>query len=578
MSTDRIAKSGPTCPYSTLPGFVRATRLLLGILSAVAFATALAGCQLVPTDLSDSPITSTPASDRATTGSREFGVPGPQTQVQMVDEVSVSDDLPDICQEVRDMDQMNRCLDWYEKIGSEVHRKKKIFHDFEFDRHIGLEDRNLKNYFSIIRDMKQDNFDENMLIENVSIGLSTNNKNELNQFTVFLFPPSFWGEIYFDPNTLFSLKNPFPNEEKHKESLDKKDIVISVNILASRYRKNIKLSPPLIIGREILLSYEILDFKNNQAIEGIFLKLYDAKEKYSDGKPFEASWIVVPVQDIISHFLDAPPEQKRIRKIESDRKTEFGRIDDRNKGYADKMLDCRSNRYFEAGTNASDEDILNPEQLMKRIVHISVPTSSGTGFGTGFYVDDNLVMTNHHVISNLRTDTTSVDIEKLGKDGKFSGTVVGYDSRRDLALLRVEEMGAPFPIYIGAVPPRGVVVSAFGHPRNIRWIYTRGVVSGYVPSRDRTSLVVTDAAINKGNSGGPLVYAGKVIGVNRMMQMSELLDPTEGLNYAVRYDEIHAFLRQQGLDLFKEPGQIVHDEEAILKCLSWTTDAQQPSR
>ena len=601
MSTDPIGKSGPTCPYSTSPGFVRATRLLL----AVAFATALAGCQHVPTDLSDSPITPTPASDRVTTGSREVGVPEPQTQVQMVDEASVSEYLPDICQKIREVNQIYSCYFWYHEIGNEIDHKMEKFYHSEFNRRIEQENRNLKNIFSIIHDMKEHNFDvDRYLLGNVAIGRIMHLPSKLNnmgyQFNVFTIPSWFWGrQSEYDPEHRDLMKT--ARDRRYQKSLDDKDIVISVDILIARNNRHLEFaqtSPDwpiieIIPQKEVLINYHIIDFQNNLSFKGVFPKRYEdgTRKRYPIGvlpdpdlsslleksiselQSFEASDVFVSAWDIIDHFLSGASEERRIPEdIKNAQGKVFQWLDEESRRAKEKIYLCRSPLYLEPSTNSSDENILNPDELMKRIVYISAPNATGTGF----YIDDNLVLTNHHVIeSSLEThDLPIVDIEKFGKDGKFSGMVVGYDHWRDLALLSVEEAGTPFPIHKGKKPPIGAVVSAFGHPRDIRWIYTRGAVSGYTES-DGVPVVVTDAAINPGNSGGPLIYAGKVIGINSWSYVNDDGHPAEGLNYAVRYDEIHAFLRQQGLDLFREPGQIVHDEEAIMKCY---TDAQQPSR
>ena len=238
---------------------------------------------------------------------------------------------------------------------------------------------------------------------------------------------------------------------------------------------------------------------------------HTAQENSDELQAFEASRVVVSVWDIIDHFLNGPSEEKGIRKIEGDRQKVFRQIDDKSEDVADRIFNCKNNRYFMSGKNSSDENILNPDDLMKRIIYIDAPKE----IGTGFYVDDNLVMTNFHVIDgSLETHGLPVvRVDKFGKTDEFGGMVVAYDRWRDLALLSVEEAETPFPIYIGEIPNRGAMVSTFGNPRGIRWIYTRGVVSGYSEFGDDisngVSVVITDAAFNRGASGGPLVYAGR---------------------------------------------------------------------
>ena len=202
--------------------------------------------------------------------------------------------------------------------------------------------------------------------------------------------------------------------------------------------------------------------------------------------------------------------------------------------------------------------------LMESTVYIRRETArttfsgGGTGIqykhGTGFYVGDYLVLTNHHVIEN----SPIVDMHRQDDEYFFNGVVIGYDKRRDLALVKAEKKGNKVPIHDGGLPNLGDEVSAYGHPRGYRFTYTRGVISHnsrVINWRDSpyddelpVNYIQTDAAINQGNSGGPLIHAGQVIGVNTRIVRKADPDPAvEGTNFAVRYDEIHAFLKQQGL-------------------------------
>ena len=94
----------------------------------------------------------------------------------------------------------------------------------------------------------------------------------------------------------------------------------------------------------------------------------------------------------------------------------------------------------------------------------------------------------------------------------------------------------------------GMEVQALGHPRNLKFSLTGGIVSGvrkmssiYSATNDANILFIqTDAAINKGNSGGTLFHKNYVVGVNTQGLAK---DETEGLNFAVHVDEIQKFLR-----------------------------------
>lgn len=157
------------------------------------------------------------------------------------------------------------------------------------------------------------------------------------------------------------------------------------------------------------------------------------------------------------------------------------------------------------------------------------------GLGSGFFIDSQgHILTNNHVVD--RASKVKVVLE----DGtRLDATVVGTDKHNDLALLKVDAARAGNIKYLtlgdsSTVKP-GQLSIALGSPYGLQGSITVGVVSGVgrsIPgSADRTmtNIIQTDAAINSGNSGGPLLNSkGEVIGINTAIEYN-----ANGVGFAV---------------------------------------------
>jgi S1-C subfamily serine protease len=142
----------------------------------------------------------------------------------------------------------------------------------------------------------------------------------------------------------------------------------------------------------------------------------------------------------------------------------------------------------------------------------------GSGLGAGFLVDAERgwIMTNAHVVGR---SPSRVEVALHGQDYSEASKVY-VDPFLDLAIIRVSEnvetkgIGEP-RLECEGVPPVGHPVGAFGHPWRLPFTGTRGIISG-VTARYRTELLQTDAPINQGNSGGPLISleSGRIVGIN----------------------------------------------------------------
>ncbi len=152
------------------------------------------------------------------------------------------------------------------------------------------------------------------------------------------------------------------------------------------------------------------------------------------------------------------------------------------------------------------------------------PERRGTALGSGFIISaDGYVVTNNHVIK----DADTIEIE-LRSGVKLPATIVGTDKRTDIALLKIEaDSPLPFVTFGNSDAMRvGDWVLAIGNPLGQGFSVTAGIVSarGRTLSGSYDDFIQTDAAINRGNSGGPLFnMKGQVVGVN-----TAILSPSGG--------------------------------------------------
>lgn len=183
---------------------------------------------------------------------------------------------------------------------------------------------------------------------------------------------------------------------------------------------------------------------------------------------------------------------------------------------------------------------LTTAQIAKRVspsvVVIKGTTDSGDVLGSGFIISkDGKIVTNLHVIRNLKSASVQL------ADGEIfdSISVLATDERRDLAILHIGgfnlaalEFGNSTSLTVG----EPVVI--VGSPRGLEGTITAGVLSSVRDSGDGFKVLQTDASVNPGNSGGPLVNSkAQAIGV-----ISFKLRSSEGLNFAVPINYVKALL------------------------------------
>lgn len=176
------------------------------------------------------------------------------------------------------------------------------------------------------------------------------------------------------------------------------------------------------------------------------------------------------------------------------------------------------------------------KKMIPSVVSITAVTSSTKSTGTGIIMsDDGYIITNQHVVAGAQALTVL-----LNSGEEYRAVQVGGDETSDLAVLKIDVTNlTPAEFGSSDAAEVGDAVVAIGDPLGIelRGTMTDGIICGIhrdVHVGDRTmTLMQTNAALNSGNSGGPLVnMAGQVIGINTM-KISSSYTSVEGIGFAI---------------------------------------------
>ncbi len=194
------------------------------------------------------------------------------------------------------------------------------------------------------------------------------------------------------------------------------------------------------------------------------------------------------------------------------------------------------------------------QQAIQGVVTIKVVTAQGDALGSGFVYDNTgHIVTNFHVVDGAQNNKVEVDFQS---GYKTYGTVVGTDLDSDLAIVKVDAPASELhPLTLGdsSAIKIGQTVVAIGNPFGFSGTMTVGIVSGLGRTLDSQhaapgsngqaqtffsagDIIQTDAAINPGNTGGPLFNInGEIIGVNRAIQTTNFTSSGEPLNSGVGF-------------------------------------------
>jgi S1-C subfamily serine protease len=159
----------------------------------------------------------------------------------------------------------------------------------------------------------------------------------------------------------------------------------------------------------------------------------------------------------------------------------------------------------------------------------------GNEEGAAFVVNpDGYAITNAHVVA-----AGGAVAAKFASGRQVAAKVVNKDDARDLAVLKLEASNVPNVQFASAKTLKpGVEVAAVGAPFGLEHTVTKGIVSSAERTIDGKSFIQVDAALNPGNSGGPLVNAkGQVVGVN-----TKIAAQGQSLGFAIPSDDVLKFL------------------------------------
>ncbi len=278
-------------------------------------------------------------------------------------------------------------------------------------------------------------------------------------------------------------------------------------------------------AESFVVAYEVHPNERNRRIQ-----LSDTNKEIEVIR-FEEAEIEIRLSSILDQFLAKSAELRPLPTLVAIRKQI---LSDKNR----VLAAVRGREYVAVPTRQ--------DARFERTVVIYNP---GGSLGSGFFIADDTVLTNYHVIEG----TKFVEIKMFDGQESF-GKVIAHDIRLDLALVKVQARGVPVQFLEKKEIPLGGTVEAIGHPNGLEFTITRGVISAmrereslYTPGAKKVRFIQTDTAINPGNSGGPLFLGDKVIGVNNNKIVK---DGVEGIGFSVHYSEVLDFLRKHGFKPF----------------------------
>ncbi len=190
----------------------------------------------------------------------------------------------------------------------------------------------------------------------------------------------------------------------------------------------------------------------------------------------------------------------------------------------------------------ADEDLTVPISMVNPAV---VTITNGSALGSGFLINpEGYLLTNHHVVG-----TASVVQVELESGQSYDARVVGVSRQDDIALVQLPVHNLPVAILgDSSQVQQGQSVIAIGSPLGFKHTATRGIISSLNVVLDGHTFLQSDASLNPGNSGGPLLDThGRIIGINTMISKGG-----QGIGFSIPINAVAPLLEQYGVAVISD--------------------------